>query len=68
MTTKHGLATMATTAVPAMNGMMMPPEMTMVAAPLPGSIVPNNAHSVNYFDDNRQVFIHSFIWFLNSIL
>lgn len=38
--------------------MMVAPEMatTMVAGPMPGSLVPNNAHSVNYFDDNKQVY------------
>jgi len=38
--------------------MMVAPEMatTMVAGPLPGNLLPSNAHSVNYFDENKQVY------------
>lgn len=38
--------------------MVVAPEMAtaMVTGPLPGSVVPSNAHSVNYFDENRQVY------------
>ncbi|XP_052217342.1 muscleblind-like protein 3 isoform X5 [Dreissena polymorpha] len=42
--------------IPVSLPMMVAPEMaTLVPGPLPGSIVPNNAHSVNYFDENRQL-------------
>lgn len=39
--------------------MVVAPEMAtaMVTGPLPGSIVPSNANSVNYFDENKQVYL-----------
>ncbi|XP_060588967.1 muscleblind-like protein 3 isoform X13 [Ruditapes philippinarum] len=43
--------------IPVSLPMVVAPEMatTMVTGPLPGSIVSGNAHSVNYFDDNKQL-------------
>ena len=50
--------------------MVVAPEMaapTLVTAPPPpGSLVPNNAYSVMYFDENKQVDIASFILFFGS--
>ncbi|XP_045201031.1 muscleblind-like protein 3 isoform X9 [Mercenaria mercenaria] len=43
--------------IPVSLPMVVAPEMAtaMVTGPLPGSIVASNAHSVNYFDDNKQL-------------
>ena len=39
------------------NPEMAAPQLVQGASPLPGSMLPSNAHSVNYLDENRQVLL-----------